>query len=320
MRPEQPSLSVVVVTDAYPTIRKLVECLLAQDANEAVELVVVAARGARVELSDGALAGRWGVQRVEVEALESLSWARAPGIRAARAPVVALAESHAFPQAGWARALIDAHAGPWAAVGPAMDNANPWSPVSWANLLLDYGPWVPPAARGERDDLPGHNSSYKRTALAPLDGQLPRLLEAESFLHARLLEMGERLLFEPRARVRHTNVSRLDSWVPERVAAGRRYAGARAVGWSRPRRLLWAAASPAIPVVRLRRLLALWWRRRAQMPRGSLAAIVASLLMSALGEALGYVAGSGDSMQRLERIELHKERYLYDRERSALER
>ena len=54
----------------------------------------------------------------------------------------------------------------WAAVGPVMANANPRSVTSWANLLIEYAPWLEPSAGGEREHLPGHNGSYKRaTAL-----------------------------------------------------------------------------------------------------------------------------------------------------------
>ena len=46
-----------------------------------------------------------------------------------------------------------------------MRNANPKSAISWANLLIEYGPWLDPAPAGKASHLPGHNSSYKRDVL-----------------------------------------------------------------------------------------------------------------------------------------------------------
>ena len=146
----------------------------------------------------------------------------------------------------------------------------------------------------------------------------PAALEAETLLHARLRAAGERLLVEPAARLWHINISSARAWLPERLHAGQRFGGARARTWPLTRRTLYAAASPVIPLVRFWRLFPIWQARRAQLPRGTLGAIVVSLMVSALGEALGYLVGSGDSMRRLSRIELHKEHYLSEDERRAL--
>ena len=43
-------------------------------------------------------------------------------------PWWSLCEDHCFPADGWAEALVAAHQGPWAAVGPAFLNANPVDP------------------------------------------------------------------------------------------------------------------------------------------------------------------------------------------------
>ena len=60
----------------------------------------------------------------------------------AHAPIVALAEDHCFPEPGWADALIRAHQGPWAVVGPVVRNANPATIVSWCDFVIGYGPWM----------------------------------------------------------------------------------------------------------------------------------------------------------------------------------
>ena len=91
-----------------------------------------------------------------------------------------------FPEAGWAAALIAAHEGPWAVVGPAIRNANPATVVSWCDFVVGYGPWMDPVEAGPAPFLPGHNSCYKK---------------------AILLEYGTRWAW-PRPRARPTRTSR----------------------------------------------------------------------------------------------------------------
>lgn len=315
-----PAMSVVIVADAFDTIANTIAHLRAQTIRDRLELVVVTLPGVELPLAGVELAGFHGVSVVTVDDIRSLAWVRAPGIRAARAPVVALAESHCYLDPGWAAALLDAHGGPWAAVGPALYNANPATSVSWVNLLMDYGPWLGPTDGGELDDLPGHNSSYKTDVLLAYGSRLETMLEAETMLHLDMRGNGHRLFQEPAARAYHLNVTKTSSWLGERFQTGRRFAAARSYGWSPLRRAVYAGGSPLIPLVRLPRLLR--DRRRSEarghLPPRAFPALLLALAMSAVGELVGYAAGSGDSMFALARIELHKEQHVAEQERAAL--
>jgi len=97
--------------------------------------------------------------------MQTSNRSRVAGIRAATAPIVALAEDHSFPDPDWADALITAHQARFAVVGPVLRNANPRSMLSWANLLLEYAPWLEGTPGQEMKDLPGHNSAYRRDLL-----------------------------------------------------------------------------------------------------------------------------------------------------------
>jgi hypothetical protein len=307
-----PQLSVVLVTDTWETIARTVGCLRNQTVVDRIELVVVAPRSNDVKPPAEDVAPFATFQLVLVKDIESLSWARAPGVRAASAAIVALGESHCWPEPDWAEWLLGAHAGPWAAVGPSIVNANPSGRVSWVNLLLDYGPWLHPTDGGEISDLPGHNSSYKKEVLLTYGPKLETMLEAETIMHEDLQAKGHRLFQEPRARVAHLNVTRISSWLGERFQTGRRFASARAYEWSRWRRAAYAVGSPLIPAIRLRRL-------RRDLRRTGIgdalgvpgkALLLAALAVSAVGELVGYAAGSGGSMFALSQIELRKEVHL----------
>jgi hypothetical protein len=314
-----PEMSVVIVTDRYQTIRKTLRHLRTQTVKDHLEVVIVAPSAEQLDLDDSELKDFLQVRVVEIGTLQSLSWARAAGVREAGAPVVGFVESHSYPAPGWAEALIEAHRQPWAAVGPAVSNANPKTAISWAGFLLDYGRWLEPAAAGEIDDLPGHNSSYKRHTLLNYGSELEAMLEAESMLHQDLRAQGYRLYLEPRAKIMHLNISLLSSWIPERYHAGRRFAAARARLWSPLRRLLYVGGSPLIPLVRLPRILGDIRRSASQrdlLPK-VLPALIASLIVSAVGEMIGYAFRSGDSMEKLSRLELNKIPHLAKRDNVA---
>ena len=153
---------------------------------------------------------------------------------------MAIAETHAFPEPGWAEALIEAHHGPWAAVGPAIVNANPDSLISWANLFLDYGPWVELADGGPADDVPVHNSCFKRRVLLDYGRGLDEVLSTEHFLVQDLKARGHRLYMEPAARTAHLNTCQSPlTWLRERFYAGSRLRrrSRPAVGRAAPARL-----------------------------------------------------------------------------------
>jgi hypothetical protein len=112
-----------------------------------------------------------------LRSVNHLPEARAVGIRAASAPIVFIGETHAYPQPGWAEALFTAFEGPWAAVVPAIGNANPTSAASWASYLFDYGMWGPNRRSGEIADPLIYNTAYRREVLLSFGESLSAVLD-----------------------------------------------------------------------------------------------------------------------------------------------
>ncbi len=297
-----PALTVALLTpDTFATIARTVSHVAAQDEASQIELLVLAPDAGAVALDDGAVRPFHSVRVIVVDFAEGSGAARAAAVREARAPVIAFGEDHCFPQPGWARALLDAHRGEWAAVGPVVDNANPVTLVSWADLLMGYGPWLAPGTSAERDHLPGHNTSYKRAALLPLGDALARLMESETPLQWELRSHGHRLYQDARARVAHTNFERWGTWLFVSLHAGRVFAATRATEWSLVHRVAFAAATPLVPFVRLRRHLA--QALAAGLPRGLIARVaptlLAGLVVDAAGQFAGCLTGAGRSRATL---------------------
>jgi Glycosyl transferase family 2 len=311
------ALSVVILTpDRFGTISKTLTHLAVQNVAAQLEIVIVAPSARELELNETNLRDFHSFVVVETGPVVSTANARAAGVRAASSAIVAFAEDHSFPAPGWAEALIARHREDWAAVGPAMANANPRSLTSWANLLIEYSEWLDPSPSGEREHLPGHNSSYKRSLLLEYGDQLAQMLDAESILHWDLRRKRHRLYLEGLARTFHENFSRPLPCIPLRFNGGRLFAAARSRGWPVWRRALFVLASPIIPLlrfVRITRELFPSGRPRHLLPRIG-PALLAGLVVDGAGELFGYALGPGNAMARLSDMEFHRERYVDERD------
>jgi hypothetical protein len=323
-RAGQPLLSVILITPgSFEAIRKSIDHVRAQNVRAEIEVVIVAPSEAELGLDPVALEGFWGWQIVEVGGIDNLGPAEAVGFRRARGPAVVYVEEHSYPAPGWGEALMQAHAGPWAAIGPAIRNANPDTMVSWTTFFLDFGEWVAPGQPGPTMVLPSHQTSYKRDAVLAFGARLDRLMENEWTLHQELLAEGHQLYFESAAQTNHLNVSRFADMLNVQFQNCREFGGNRAAlgNWSWRRRALYVGGSPLIPVLRGRRALGQIRRAgllRRLMPR-ILPSLIAGLVAAAAGETIGYLAGKGDASRKRITFELERMRHTTDQDRRNVE-
>ena len=305
-----PALSVVLATSGdFTTIEATVHHLRRQSIADRLELVIVAQAPTALAAGDQAFQGFWGHQVIGAGSVLSGGRANTAGVRAARAPVVALAEDHCFPEPEWAAALLERHdCGDVAAVGPLLRNANPATLVSWCDFVIGYGRWIDPTSTGEQPFLPGHNSSYRKSILLEFGACLEDLLGTETVLHLEIRRRGHRLVIEPRARAAHTNFGRIGPWLPAQFYHGRVFAAERARRWNLARRIFYAVASPLIPCVRLVR--AMGHLRRSERPRPSLLRLTPLLALGlsadGIGQLLGYLLGAGAAPSQLARFEFRR--------------
>lgn len=313
----------IVAPDRYETIRDTVAHLAAQSNAGELELVVVAPSRAALTLDAPELRRFRSHSLVEIPELRSVAAARAAGIAEARSDVVALAEDHAFPQAGWAGALLERHGEGYAGVGPTLTNANPATATSWADLFLSYGPFVERADSSRVDSLPGDNSSYRTDVLRALGPRLVELLDDERALHEHLRAAGHELFLEAGARLRHVNVSRRASFVRLRYHGGREYGARRASaeGWGSLRRVVHALAAPVsvplqlAPVLRHVRASA---RSGELLPR-IVPALSLAVCAGVAGETVGYLAGPGSSPAKVTAFKFHRLDHVRAADRALLD-
>ena len=315
----EPALSAVVVTaDRFSSIRRTVEHLRAQTVANQVELVIVRDRSASlVDAAPEELLGFNRVTVVETGPIGNVDKAAAPGMRAASGPVVAVLEDHAYPEPGWAETMIRAHRdGGWAATCSEYVNANPASPLSWANLLWAYGAWTRPARDGEAPGIARHNVAFSRDALAPLADELEDLLGRGGGLEARLREAGGRLGVVSSTHVAHINPSRLRSTIQLRFSAGRLRtgpAGARASMKAKGPMLV------RVPAGALRRLASTARRaHKAGVLPNALPGLLLATLLDAAGETVGVLAGPGHTAVTTAAFEFDRMRHVTASDRRAL--
>jgi hypothetical protein len=321
--PETAILSAIVISPGrFEAVSPLLRRLRSQTICERIEIVFVTP-----ELSDICSAERellegfssW--KTVSTGPMLSMAAARETGVRAAGCDYIVFTEEHCFPENEWAQAIIHAFEREEAdVVGPVFLNANPGLALSWAIFLQEYGAWAAPHTGGWMDHLPGHNSAYRREQLLALGKDLKAGIEGESALHFEWRAQGRRLWLEPGARVHHVNITAGRAALTGAYVYQRAWANRRAQHWSWSRRLLYALASPVIPLVRLRRCFT-DMRRAGVAGDGApriLPWICVTLTASALGEFLGYVGYAGKGEVQLIAVELHRRDCLDPRDADGL--
>jgi len=308
-----PQLSVILpLPDGTDSSAQTMDALRAQSVADELQIVLVAPRKTIVNQ-------RWfestefaDVKVVPIESMVSTAVARAAGIMAASAPLVVLAEDHSFPASDWAERFISAHQGPWAAVGPAMANANPRRALSWANLAIEYGCWLDPVTSQTMDHLPGHNSCYKRDLLLAYGENLPRMLEAESILHWDLRSNGHQLYLDATAKTFHQNYTRFRPSLYLRFLGGRLFAVARGRRWPILKRAVYGFSGPLIVLRRGYRILRDLQRigRLNQFMPEMAFWLTIMLAADAFGEICGYLFGPGREIAVLSEMEFHRARFM----------
>jgi hypothetical protein len=318
---QDPQLAVVLVTPSHGRIlRGTLRCLREQTIRDRIEIILVGPEPASFDDLEPAATDGFAATRT-VAAGDIVETERALGIGAfaARAPVVALLENHVYPDRDWAAAVLQAHRGPWAAVGSVIDNANPATVTSWVEHLMSYGFHDSSMPGGESARVSRNNLVFKRSVLAAFGERLPDALARDGGLLEEVQRNGARFYREVGARLGHLNVSRLVPMLTLRIYSARARAATRArtEGWEAPKRLLYVLACPAFPLLRLRALLPrLRARSGPPVPGAVWPLLLVTLVFDAFGQAIGFAAGAGRSAARAGHFDLDRHRYLSSADRA----
>lgn len=295
----EPLMSIVLGTDTYSRVKHVISSLARQTIADKLELVIVASDANDVRVHSEGLSGFHTIRVVGTHSITPQSAARALGVHASTAPFVFIAETHAFPDPDVLAKLVEVLSGEWSVGVPGFRNSNPHNGLSWAAFLSDYGAWADTLPAGEIARTPSHDVAFRRSTLMEFGDRLEHALSFGDDLRLGLQARGHRAYFEPSAGLQHVNINRLGPWIHERFVCGVLIGGYRAERWGLMRRLVYALASPLIPLIVLARIRrgVRDTRRRQRLPVGTYAAIVAGTILKAAGECRGYVLGAGKSAE-----------------------
>lgn len=298
----KPELSVLLVVESTASVLPAIRAYAAAGDPSRIELVLAGVGGVPHDLDLATPFGFGDVLGVDAGDGD-LPIAEARAVRAATAPWVIFAQAHALPRPGFIAAALDtARAGGWTIVGPAFAEGTPDRLWSRVYNHVSNSRWMGHPPAGASPNVPGHNSVMLRASVMALGERLDGLLEAGWGLVLALLDAGGRAAIEPRAVIAIAGPPTVAGVVRRIFRIGRFSAAVRSTTWPRWRAWAYVVGAPLIPIVRAARI-ASDGRDHTSMDARLWPLVFTALCVSAVGEAVGFVAGRGGRT----RLELYRD-------------
>jgi hypothetical protein len=217
---------------------------------------------------------------------------RARGMLAATGDLIGLVEDHVVPDENWSANTLAAHREEDAVIGGAMENGVDRL-LNWAVYFCDFGKYQNPVPAGPSSFASDANVIYKRRSLEKVREAWQRSFR-EVIVNGKLMALGEKVVLRPDVILyQNRRGLRFGEALRERYIWGRSYAATRNLLLTMPKRMIYAALSPALPFVLTLRIGKVAWERRRFFGK-YVAALPIILLLQiswSLGEGMGYLRG-----------------------------
>lgn len=226
---------------------------------------------------------------------------RARALDASAGDIVAVTEDHCVPGPRWVAEILKAFETPGVvAVGGNVDNGVRDTGFDWATFLCEYSFFYPPVQEGESDVIPGMNVAYRRDALLGVPRERLTTGFWETTVHPLLRQRGA-FVSRNAIRMNHCKRFSLGLFTRQRYVYSRYYAGIRFDQKQLGRRLAATLLSLALPPILLWRMLTASSRKnlRSAFVR-ALPALSLFVVVWAVGEMVGYLAGPGRALAEIE--------------------
>jgi hypothetical protein len=244
------------------------------------------------------------VKLIRAEALDhrpTVPELRMMGVREASGNIVAVIEEHCAAPPHWLETISKAFCGGQVAIGGPILDSNFERIRDWVVYFSEYHNYLPPWPDGERRQLNGANIAYSRRKLLEHEDVLSSGYW-EVVLHPRLAKDGGSFAAVSRMGVHHTGPFDFGYYLGQRYLLSRVWGGTQRKQVSASKRLLYLVAAPLFPPLLLARIASRVLR--SEVPVTKLAAALPLLVPVALayvaGEWLGYLAGPGDALEKVE--------------------
>ena len=296
---ETPDLTVVIASvNGRSVLEPTLDAIDALPERDRIEVIVVETVGGATR---ECLQSRSRAVRVIDSERLPIPRLRYQGVLQARGRLVAILEDHARVDPGWAEGLLAMHDEPWwGAVGGPVENGKNGL-MNWAVYFCEYAPYMGPMVEGESSDLPGNNIAYKRPHLL----RHARVLDEgkwESWINDLLRADGVPIASTNSMVVRHIKTFRFSYFLSQRFHFARSYAGMRRADQSWAKRVFYGVGSLALPVLLTLRVVKTVVAKKRHLGRFLLVSPIVALFLTvgAFGEMVGYLIGSGKSLDHVE--------------------
>jgi hypothetical protein len=221
---------------------------------------------------------------------------RALGALAARGDVIGLVEDDCLVGEGWCQYVLEAHRGPEAAVGGAVEPGPYRRMRDWAVYFHEYSRFMRPLPVD--GPIAGNHVTYKRDAIVDTLGAEGELNDV--FLHAAWAGEGRPMRADDRLVARNINNWPFSALTNMPYHHGRALAARRFSRLPAGRRIVRAAGTTLLPVLQLARMIGTIARRQRYALQfvGALPATLLFGVSWSIGEIAGCLFGDGGSAAR----------------------
>lgn len=295
----QPPISVVIASIVGAPF--IDECLasIEDQANDCAAEVIVVACGDSSYAARLARKFPW-VRVIHRQRRETVPELRRLGVQEAQGAIVAIIEEHCLAAPDWLRRAMAAHAsGNYGVVGgPVVDYAYKRL-RDWVVYFCEYNGYLPPWQDGETYNLGSANIAYSRAVLLMYEDYLSQGYW-EAGLHPRLIADGVKFRSAPNMVVHHRGPFDYGYYLQQRYWFSRAFACACQLPASS--KLAYFVASPLVPFLLLARMAQRVFRQRCRVKKfaQSLPLLIPVLFVYVAGEFVGYLAGPGDALLKVE--------------------
>jgi glycosyltransferase involved in cell wall biosynthesis len=239
------------------------------------------------------------IHRAERETVPDL---RRRGVEEASGDIVAIIEEHCLAAPDWLPRAIEAHAGGgYGVVGGPVADHNYKRLRDWVVYFCEYNNYFPPWQEEKAHDLGSANIAYSRAVLL----KYKDLLGAgywEAGLHPRLIADGVKFRPAPAMVVYHRGPFNYGYYLQQRYWFSRAFAGARSRHLPVGRKIAYFLTAPLLPFLLLARMAQRVSRQHCHVDKfvQSLPLLIPALFVYVAGEFVGYLAGPGDALLKVE--------------------
>ncbi len=227
---------------------------------------------------------------------------RAAAMAQARGDIIVVTEDHCVTPKNWLAEIVKAHKLGYMVVGGAVENGKTNRIIDWSVFFCEYSSAMLPVPAGEVRTIPGNNAAYKRAALDLIDDGIKRNYW-ESFLHDELVEKGVKLLSVPSIVVTHMKKFGFFYFLCQRFHYSRSFAGMRTALITPLRRFYYLSTAPLLPLLMALRVTRNVFFEKKRLYKEFLLSIpllTIFFITYAIGEFVGYLAGPGESLSKVE--------------------